>query len=467
MNKKNTLVYNLSYAFIAQFISLFLSVLMSLLVPKMLGVTEYGYWQLFVFYSSYAGFFHLGLIDGIYLILGGKDKSQLKYEELKAQFIVLFIEQLIILIIINIIILFTNISFERKFIIFSTLFYMIIYNLSLFFGYIYQATNRTKLYSLSIIVDKTFFILSIVMLLIGEVKDFRYFIILYLFSKSLSLIFCLYNGREIIFAKSCGVKKSLILSYESTKIGINLMIANIASQLVLGIGRFCIDSHWGIENFGKISFSLQLTQFFLLFISQISMVLFPILRNVDGEKLKLMYIKARSVISIILPSIYVIYFPIKTLLSMWIPQYEDSLNYLIFMLPICIFDGKVQLLCNTYLKVIRKERILLGINIGAVAFSGIITVISIFLFDNLIITSVMMVVSIIFRSIICELFINKEIGETKYTELFSELIVTFIFVEMMWKYDNWLIYIILLFGYFIYLFINRNKLKEAIYYLKR
>ena len=92
---------------------------------------------------------------------------------------------------------------------------------------------------------------------------------------------------------------------------------------------------------------------------------------------------------------------------MWIPQYEDSLNYLIFMLPICIFDGKVQLLCNTYLKVIRKERILLGINIGAVAFSGIITVISIFLFDNLIITSVMMVVSIIFRKFTPFYYDNK------------------------------------------------------------
>ena len=64
---KNTIV-----AFSAQGISLFVSAIMSLVVPKILGLASYGYWQLFVFYASYSGFFHFGLNDGIYLIEGGE-----------------------------------------------------------------------------------------------------------------------------------------------------------------------------------------------------------------------------------------------------------------------------------------------------------------------------------------------------------------------------------------------------------
>lgn len=68
MNKKS-LIRNLIYAFSAQGISLILSVLMSMIVPKLLGVEDYSYWQLFIFYIGYVGFSHFGLTDGIYLRL--------------------------------------------------------------------------------------------------------------------------------------------------------------------------------------------------------------------------------------------------------------------------------------------------------------------------------------------------------------------------------------------------------------
>ena len=48
---------------------------------------------------------------------------------------------------------------------------------------------------------------------------------------------------------------------------------------------------------------------------------------------------------------------------MWLPQYAESLRYMVILLPICIFDGKMSLLCNTYLKVLRKERQLFYFNL--------------------------------------------------------------------------------------------------------
>lgn len=66
MNFKS-LASNMVTAFAAQGVSFLASVAMSLIVPKVLGVETYGYWQLFVFYASYSGFFMLGLNDGVYL----------------------------------------------------------------------------------------------------------------------------------------------------------------------------------------------------------------------------------------------------------------------------------------------------------------------------------------------------------------------------------------------------------------
>ena len=65
--KAKSVIKNLYYTVAANFVTLLISVLLNLFVPKLLGVKEYSYWQLYVFYSSYVGFLHLGWVDGIYL----------------------------------------------------------------------------------------------------------------------------------------------------------------------------------------------------------------------------------------------------------------------------------------------------------------------------------------------------------------------------------------------------------------
>ena len=55
------LLNDLLTAFGAQGVSFACSVVMTLLVPKILGIEEFGYWQLFVFYTSYVSFFSWGL----------------------------------------------------------------------------------------------------------------------------------------------------------------------------------------------------------------------------------------------------------------------------------------------------------------------------------------------------------------------------------------------------------------------
>ena len=72
LKDKNTVVNNLMYSIVANLLSMFVSAILLLVLPNLLGETEYGYWQLYLFYTSYVGFFHLGLVDGIYLRIGGK-----------------------------------------------------------------------------------------------------------------------------------------------------------------------------------------------------------------------------------------------------------------------------------------------------------------------------------------------------------------------------------------------------------
>lgn len=70
--------------------------MLSFILPKVLGVAEFGYWQLYMFYSLYTMIFQLGLADGIYLRIGGKKYEEINLSILKSQYIILMMFQVIL-----------------------------------------------------------------------------------------------------------------------------------------------------------------------------------------------------------------------------------------------------------------------------------------------------------------------------------------------------------------------------------
>ena len=335
---KNKAIHNILFAFIAQLVSITLSIAMSLLVPKLLGVKEFSYWQLFLFYLSYVGFFHFGITDGMYLKIGGKDYSKTDKRELSSQFYFLGFIQLFCLIAIVFLSYFLIKDNIRKIVLIYVGIYMIVANLNWYLGYIFQATNRVHLYSIAVMLDKIIFLIFIIVSFGLKYNNFFAFLPVYVFTTFVALIFSISKSREIVKTKPYSFKRSFGLSISSAKVGLNLTLANISSILILGVGRFMIDKKWGIEVFGKFSLALSLTNFFLLFISQISVVLFPTLRSVEENTSKKLFVKFNEILDAILPIIYLIYIPMKIILAIWLPQYKISLDYLALLLPLCIFD---------------------------------------------------------------------------------------------------------------------------------
>lgn len=467
-NKSKTFLISIVYAFGAQTISLVLSILMSLIVPKILGVEDYSFWQLFIFYIGYVGFAHLGLVDGIYLRFGGKKYEELNYSLLCTQFWISLITQCIIAVVIIIISHFFDIEAERMIVIYCALIYMLIYNSTGFLGYIFQAVNQTRIYSISVMIDRIVFIVAVIFGIVGNIKGFEFFIAMYIVSKSISFIFCAYYGRKIIFSK---IKISMDVirdGLSSIYVGSRLLFANIAGSLILGIGRFFIDKTWGIEVFGRISLSLSMSNFFLQFISQISMVLFPALRLTNEKELKKIYIYMSNILSIFLPIILLCYIPMKLILCIWLPDYKLSLDYMGLLLPLCIFDGKMQLLCNTYFKVLRKENLLLKINVLTAIISLILNFLAVYVLKNIYLVIIFMVIAIAIRSIISEIYLANIMKTKVIKGIVSELILTCFFMISSWYLDNISALIIFSIVYGIYIIFNRdiiiNLMKKYIKY---
>lgn len=421
---------NALVAFSAQGISLLVSFVMSLLVPKILGVVDYGYWQLFVFYATYSGFFHFGLNDGVYLIEGGRNRSEIDKTVINSQFRVAVLLQLAVGFTTCISAISLAPEEERAFVLFSFSLYTAISNLQLYFGYVFQAMNETRLFSISTMLDRLVFLVPLLLLIGLGVSDFRPYVMLYCFSRLCSFLYCLWHARDFLKANTLTKGRSIRLATASIKVGFGLMLANVANMLILGIARVVVDTAWGIEAFGQVSFSFSMVNFFTSFVSQASMVLFPALRQGTGEERRSFYRGMRNAMDLLFPGVYLAYFPMVIFLSIWLPQYASSMSYFALLLPVCVFNTKMDICCTTYFKVLRQERLLLAVNFVTVIGSAITSLAGIYLFKSIDAVLVGAVTCIVLRSLWSEHYLNKALNVQTTKASLHGVLLTLCFIAL-------------------------------------
>lgn len=457
----NTLV-----AFFSQGVALVASCLTSLIVPKFISITDFGYWQLFIFYSSYVGFFALGAIDGVYLINGGKPRNEINKANIASQFWFSTAYVGIFSLVTALGLCWLTPKPERQIVLILTAIYSIFSQMSAGLGYILQAMNETKTYSKSVVIDRFSFVIFLLLLLVSRCTNFVPYVVFYICSKLICFVYCAIALKDFFGEKLLSLDLAAKETFTSIKVGINLMFANVASMLVTGITRMAIDNVWGIEVFSKISFSLSLVSFFSTFVSQASMVLFPALRQGTIETQTLFYKEIQRLLELATPFIYLCYFPAAWILNIWLPQYSDSIAYFAFLLPICAYDAKMNICGTTYYKVLRLEKKLLVINLLTVATSAFLTVISVFMLNSLYAALFSMVISIALRSLVSELYLNRFMKLPNSPLIIPELFFSVLFICLNIFLDSHYALIIYFICTTIFAFINKSNLATTALKLK-
>ena len=423
---------NIGYSFAAQFSQLCLSCIITLLLPLLLGVEEFGYWQLFIFYTQYGAFFHFGLIDGIYLREGGKRYIDLDYAAIGYQQRLLFIVDFFFLLL-YIWIASSIENLNRSFIIILSGVLMLVGNLTNFYSMLLSSVNEFKVTSIGrLCFSLSFMSFVLLSFFYYRFSCFKPYVIAYIVSYSFYMIFCLYKSKEIFYyVFNKGVKDYRIEALENFKRGFVLLIANITGMLLLGITRFFIDSRWGIEVFGKVSYSLVVVNFVLMFISEISAVMYPELRmrgerTVDGH-----FLKIQKILMILTPVVLFLYYPVSYIIEHFLPDYIQSVKYMVFLLPVCVYEAKVMLQVNTYFKVLNKPKELLFSNLEALLFGTLFSLLAVFYFDNVILAIITMPLTICFQYVISLKKLRPSTYLTDLRDIIPEaiLIVYFIIIN--------------------------------------
>lgn len=467
MNLLNTLK-NIAYSFGANLTSLCISIFMVMFVPKFLSINDYGLWQLFLFYFSYLGFLHFGWEDGIYLRYAGKNYDELNRKTFAGQFYGIIVLQIVLAVLISSIgqILVSD-PVKRTALICAAWLAPFV-NFNNLCNFIMQITNRIKDYAKLLLTERVVFFLAVVLfLLVFHWNEFRYMYYAKLFSVAGISLAGVYLCRSLLRPRFYPLRQVLSEAGENLLVGSKLMLANIASMLIIGIVRYGVSIGWDVATFGKVSLTLGVSNFLMVFINSVSVVFFPIVKRMDEGRRASAYAVIRNMLDFILFAALIGYYPLKCILAWWLPKYADSLIYMSVLFPVCVFESKVTLLINTYLKSMRKEFLMLEINVVSVVFSLIVTIVTVGIWHNLDAAVFSIVLAYAFRCILAEYHVTKILGLNLRVEMLEDLLMCSIFIVSGWMFDSFLCMMLYSAAYVVFVLVHRKSLQQIIGMVRR
>jgi O-antigen/teichoic acid export membrane protein len=420
-------IKNIVYVLLSQIVTLSISVITSLLLPKLLGVSAFGYWNIYLFYSSYIGIFHIGLVDGVYLRYGKYNYDELPKKNLRTTVVTLFIFQVMITAVILILLVLIEKDMNKLFS-YSFAALNILIGVTGFFLIITQITNKFKLYSIIVIIGKILLLFFILFLYYADLLNSNSLIISDFIIKIIVLGICVYSCKDLVFGEYSTLIDGLKESRDNIFAGFPLMLANILGMSVIGTGRFIIDRFKSITDFSLYSFAISITMMMVSFISAVSLVIYPILSRLTMENLSKYYMKINSLIMSISFLFLLLYFPFVYIIEHYLENYKSVLEYLNILFPIIIFQAKLQFLTNNFFKILRKEKMLLVTNFSSFVMFILIGSIAFVMFKNIqsIVWSTLFVLG--WRTYASEIYLKGYLEIKGYSSIIIEIFMIISFI---------------------------------------
>lgn len=136
----------------------------------------------------------------------------------------------------------------------------------------------------------------------------RLYLLFDLIGKISALIYALFECKSFFNINKIAIIQSIQEITSDIGIGFFLMVSTISSTFIVGVIRIFIQREWSIGMFGKISLSVQLSNFVLSFVRAVSLPLFPYLRNTDRNKAISLYGDIRLILTVVVFSLLLFFF---------------------------------------------------------------------------------------------------------------------------------------------------------------
>lgn len=354
-------------------VMIIMGIVSSFIVPGRIAPVEFGYWQTYLLYDAYVGLALFGYCDGIYLRYGGREYGALQRQLFSSFFVLMVLYLLGVAMCLSLLVSYLDINAKDKYILYAVVVSMVLRCTVSFFILINQATARFKVYSIGNMIERVFFVCTIVVLIFFSYIDMYRLIVISLIGQAVALIYNIITSRDL-FDQPLGINRFVWGEIkENMAAGFPLTMYGISSMLMTGIGRFCVERYLGKEQFGYYSFAFPMMAVISHVIAAASLVLFPILKQSDDQSIHrwMDFVDKWSLPAF--AAIMCVYIPANVFINVFLPIYRPALPCLLTLLPMLYFNAKITIVYNTILKVQRKEKTMMTVSCIAALSCAIFT----------------------------------------------------------------------------------------------
>jgi hypothetical protein len=448
-NSKSNFVRHFLYVFGSQVIILITGFIKALVIPVVLGISDYGYWQIYVFYTIYIGVFTFGYNDGIYLKYGGYRLQDLPLEKLRAANR-LYIALLAIGTAALAAFAASNGEPQRQFIFYAIAANVAVLGVTANISLTLQASNLLKGYAFLNAADKIFFALALLALVGDEFRTFSYLIVTDLLSKVIIMAVLVHRYRQLFIGRLETMSESISEFLSNIRSGMKLMIANLSGMLVLGIGRIIVEYFGSLESYAYYAFSISLANVMLMSISALSIVIYPTLKRQPQENYLGYFNKTNQAFLAFSLLMLTGYFPALAFIHFVATSFQSVNEFLNAMFVITMLQGKMQLVNNTYYKVLRLENQMLLANLSTLVIVAVLSAVGYMWTHSVLAIAYVTLFTMVLRVYASELFLRHHMGEPfSFRPLSEGLVLAFFLVvtstlSPMFAFTGWLLFVALL-----------------------
>lgn len=314
----------------ANIINLGFSLATNFLLPQFLPVEAYADIKTFQLYTSYVGILHLGYIDGMYLMYGGKKLKCLQMDKLGLSLSSLRIFQAVVMSLC----LLVGLALNDKVVIFAAAAVLPL-NIASYYKFLYQATGEFRIYSKILnIISIVTCLINVMLLLVVKTDRSSAYLFFYLV-----LNYAIWIFLELYFLKRTRVKFEITrfsssMMGENIRSGFMLMLGNLSSSMLTTMDQWFVKIFIGQIAFAQYAFAVSVENFINVLVTPLSVTFY----NFFCQKPNLVNMQMiKKNVAVFATLIVAAAFPAKFILEKWLTKYYQSFRVLVILFAAQIF----------------------------------------------------------------------------------------------------------------------------------
>ncbi|MBE5917925.1 MAG: polysaccharide biosynthesis protein [Pseudobutyrivibrio ruminis] len=444
MNSKTTVKNILKVSF-SNILKLLSGVLVGFLLPKIIGVSDYGFYKTFTLYGTYVGLFAIGITDGIYLKFGGFDYSSLDRERFRF-YSKLFISMELIFSAIVGLYAFIYLKGDNQFIGISTAIFLFGNNVTGYYQIISQITGRFDEFSLRTILQSLLTSVVVIALWILSCYfnisiSYKIYTFLYVLIILALTIWYMITYKEITFGKSIKSFDETKIYFKFIKIGTPLLVANLCSTLILTLDRQFVNVLFDTKTYAVYAFAYNMLSLITTALAAISIVIYPVMKRMDNRKLMYNYPFFNAAMLVLIFGCLSIYYPLFGFINWFLPNYRESLPIFRVILPGVALSSTISIIMHNYYKTLDNEKRFFIKSVITLAISGLANYFAYMICG----TTISISIASVLVTVLWYIFTERGIASLNKTIIKNYLFIICMFIIFYWTtmINNWILGVLL------------------------